>query len=1070
MSVQDENTNKTQTVPRQKRWYIRWWAWVLWILLALILSVASISLWAWTQRYALMENYVIDALADSGFEADLDIVSVSRTQAKITNIRLQREGQEILRVNDLQANYVWPDIRDGKLIGLNLNGATARLSLGEDWQPTEKWVQNLLPNEANSKANSDTTFPENGVQLTDATLILTSPLGDATLYIDADIPTQEIFTSEITLAPSDLSYGGYAAKGAGIVTLEKSGANVRVIGQTQTATLSNTKLEITDAHLQFDGTVNLEALDYTGSVSLDGARISSDVYASGPARMAWDGTISRGDTLEAAGTWIITAEDARSPRPARAAEVAEKLSLFSTMRNVPVTEHYAPQLRDTVRDFILGADIAGQGRLIYGPDGFTLNPIGLFTLESAQNKLGLRARSGQDFYAFDKASGLISTRMDAVFNKPASLTLTDIHLKAASDNGLYLNGIQSFSTNLATQSDWHAQSAAGQAVRLGPMTASMRFDAAKMPRRLTVNTVLDYDGELPGGYVEGLNLDGRLDVRLYEGRQVLDFTPRPNKRVTLRSLDTPTEWRGENISFTLPPTTNFFTRTAKASTIAATLDSADFTLIRPAAQSAPQQRLDIQSQTLKLNGTLLPTATQDWTVDFADVQYASETLPGPGTTASAAQAVLTAHLEPNQPLQITLISPSITAETPLVRFSNIDINLSGTPDTYTVDHTGGTVDVIGSEFAETAKSAGLASFPANGTVTFADEAFRGQASLRVAKANNANVAVNYTFQDGAGTADIDAPSILFAPKGLQPQTLIPAFRGKVARVEGEARAKLSLAFSDGEITDSSGTVQLVDMDVGTAPGPITGLNTTMRFESLLPLQTDGQQTLSMKSFNPGFPLEDGVVVFNFVPEGARVDSADWPIGNGSFSLDPFTWIYAAIENRVTMRVKDVALSDFLNDLGNKKIEATGTVVGVFPVVVRGIDVLIEDGIVSVPDGGVIKYDPGPGVTVYTEEEAINVLREKRTNEYAALAQDALREFRYRELSASLNGPINGDVEIGLIFDGSNKKVLNRQPFRFDITVKGELFNIARSFNSNAQVKAEILRQNGQLPEGTVIGE
>ena len=169
-------------------------------------------------------------------------------------------------------------------------------------------------------------------------------------------------------------------------------------------------------------------------------------------------------------------------------------------------------------------------------------------------------------------------------------------------------------------------------------------------------------------------------------------------------------------------------------------------------------------------------------------------------------------------------------------------------------------------------------------------------------------------------------------------------------------------------------------------------------------------------------------------------------------------------------MKNVELGDFLQNFGNKKVEATGTVVGTFPVIVRGIDVLIEDGKIAVPDGGQIKYNPGPGIQAYSQEDAIAVLRERRSNEYAALAQDALREFKYRELSASLDGPLNGDVEVGLVFDGSNQKVLNQQPFRFDISVKGELFNIARSFNTNAQVKAEILRQNRNLPEGAIIGE
>ena len=1067
ISVQDEKTDEPQTVRRKKRWFARWWAWLLWVLLTLVLVVFAVGLWAWTQRYALIEDYVIDTLAESGFDVELDIISITRTQARVKDIRLRRDGGEVLRFEGLQADYVWPDIRDGNLKRLQLDGAAGNLNLGEDWRPSDDWIQDLLSKGSGSGAGG---FPEKGIRLTDGTLKLTSPLGDATLYIDADIPTTQDFSSEITLAPSDLSYAGYAAKGAGFTTLEKSGDDLRVIGQAQTATLSNGKLDVTDAHLQFDGIFNLEAMNYVGSASLDGDSLSSALFASGPARLAWDGTVFPHSDFRADGTWTVAAENARSPRPARAAEVAETLSLFPALSKVPVTEHYAPQLRATVENFILGSDVAGQGQLIYGPDKFTINPVGPLNVKSSKNKLALRARGGQDFYAFNKTSNLISAHMDAVFETPVGLKLTDIQIQARSDNGISLNGIQTFSTNLATQSNWRAKDMTGRPIRLGPLNARMRYNATKNPRRLSVNTALDYDGELPGGYVESLNLEGRLDVRLYETRQVLDFTSKGGSVVTLKSLDTPTNWQGEDIRFTLPPTTNLFTRTAKASTLAATLNMADFTLTHPATDTAAPQRLDVESATMELNGTLFPDATQDWSVNFTNVQYASETLPGPGTSASAAQATLTAKLAQGQPPQITLNSPSMTVETPLVRLSNIGVGLRGTPDAYTVDHTGGTIDVIGTEFAQTAKSAGLASFPANGTVNFADGAFEGQAKLRVAKANDADVNVDYTYQSGIGTAEIDVPSILFTPKDLQPQTLIPAFRGKVARVEGEARAKLSIAFADGVFTDTSGTVQLVNMAVGTAPGPITGLNTTMRFASLFPLQTDGQQKLTMTSFNPGFPLENGVVAFNLVPEGVQVDAATWPIGNGAFALDPFTWVYAAEENRVTMRVKDVALSDFLNDVGNRKIEATGNVVGTFPIVVRGIDVLIENGKVSVPNGGIIKYDPGPNVPAYTEEEAIKVLREKRTNEYAALAQDALREFRYRELSASLDGPINGDVEIGLVFDGSNKKVLNRQPFRFDITVKGELFNIARSFNSNAQVKSEILRQNGKLPEGAIIGE
>ena len=82
----------------------------------------------------------------------------------------------------------------------------------------------------------------------------------------------------------------------------------------------------------------------------------------------------------------------------------------------------------------------------------------------------------------------------------------------------------------------------------------------------------------------------------------------------------------------------------------------------------------------------------------------------------------------------------------------------------------------------------------------------------------------------------------------------------------------------------------------------------------------------------------------------------------------------------------------------------------------------------------------------------------------------MREFQYRELSAAIDGPLDGSLAVGLVFDGSNAKVLNGQPFRFDIKLRGELFNIARSFNSNAQIKTQILRDRIQLPEGRLIAE
>ena len=41
------------------------------------------------------------------------------------------------------------------------------------------------------------------------------------------------------------------------------------------------------------------------------------------------------------------------------------------------------------------------------------------------------------------------------------------------------------------------------------------------------------------------------------------------------------------------------------------------------------------------------------------------------------------------------------------------------------------------------------------------------------------------------------------------------------------------------------------------------------------------------------------------------------------------------------------------------------------------------------------------------------------------------------------------------FTGKNDEVLFGVPFAFDVSVEGELFNIARSFNTNATIKSQV---------------
>jgi translocation and assembly module TamB len=242
-------------------------------------------------------------------------------------------------------------------------------------------------------------------------------------------------------------------------------------------------------------------------------------------------------------------------------------------------------------------------------------------------------------------------------------------------------------------------------------------------------------------------------------------------------------------------------------------------------------------------------------------------------------------------------------------------------------------------------------------------------------------------------------------------------------------------FGGGSAPSGTGTVEIINMSLGTAPGPVTGLSGTLGLTSLFPVVTAADQTLFIQTFNPGFPLEDGALTYALVPEGVAISRAMFPLGEGQVSFDPFTWNYGAPENRVTLRVGGVEVGDFLKGVGDGRLSISGSLEGTIPVVVRGIDVLVEQGRLEVKNGGVIRYE-GKEVS-----DAI-------PNEYAAKAIEALKNFNYDALFVEINGPLDGEIKLGLEFTGSNPDVFYDIPFQFDVTVEGELFNIARSLNPN----------------------
>ena len=268
-------------------------------------------------------------------------------------------------------------------------------------------------------------------------------------------------------------------------------------------------------------------------------------------------------------------------------------------------------------------------------------------------------------------------------------------------------------------------------------------------------------------------------------------------------------------------------------------------------------------------------------------------------------------------------------------------------------------------------------------------------------------------------------------------------RGKIADVRGPVSAQIDLEFGADRPLKSSGRAQLHSLSLGTLPGPVTGVVADLGFSSFFPLQTDGVQTLTLGSYDPGFPLTDGDVTFELIPDGIDILSARWPIGDGFVRLDPAQWRYLASENNMTLRIDKVSLGEFFKKFGNENLNATGEVDGVLPIVISGVDVKVAGGRLIVEDGGIIQY----------RSDQTNAAAAQ--NPQAEMAFDALKNFEYEELELLMDGPLGGEITLRIKFLGSNPDVLYGSQFRFNVTVTGELFNIARSFRIGPEVLKRI---------------
>jgi hypothetical protein len=1034
---------------------------VLFVLLALIVLALGII---WLNRYNFAETYAKNVFREQGIEAELSIETMTRDGVVIKNASLtyQNETAPFFTVKRLEADYILKEAMEGRMKRLRFVEPKANLTLDEKFQIIDGWMP-----PSSQKGGQGFTIPMQGIFIEDGDFKVTTPYGSPEMALTAEIFETDQFAGELIFQPTEFNYEAWQGMGSARLNLSVTGHQKTVDALMQLDRLSGQSLAVLDATLSAKGIVDVDTtlpidvasldMQFDGEVNGRAKTVDTSVFKLSQSKFDWDGGFTRktGERfpLRFAGDLDLATDKFQLSTKQRAREVAELLSLSEAFSKTPIAQHFSPSLTRAVEGFLNEASVDAKVRTEFDGERAVVAFSEPLTVKNKSNTLTVKTTDTKDappkpVYEWSADDERLSLSFDAEMNKPVPLSLSHVVMNAASPNGVELKGVLAFNGRAKTGQDWRVISE-GEPGRLGPFLAVIDYAVSTQERVLNVETKIDYDGRLPVGVVEGLKTQGKATVVLAPpGQTGLSLSYKPSQPLmTVTKLTNETDWVFSDVALSLPDSRKAFVSRGETAEVAAGLMDVSLKV----GHKTDGRQMTIQAGAVTARGDLsFADSRQVWDLELKEAVMLSDTVPMTGTRAYIPEGQLQVdYASPS--LNFDFKTPSLNVELPTGRAQGVSLSAKGTPETFSVSHSDGVFET---------DRADIPKWPVSGEISYDNEAFKGEARIRLPKTDNVEAVVAYEYGDEAGRAEITLESLVFKPGRLQPQDFFPALTGKITSVDGAVSADLFVEYAKGDIQNSGGVVRLVDMNFSTAPGPVKTLNSDIALNSLFPPQTTGVQSLTLEEFNPGIPLRNGAVKYELLSDNIRISEARWPLGEGAFTLDPFSWQYGALENRVIMRMQQIPVDTLLKTVGNEKIQATGTVYGEFPIVVQGIKVTVDKGFIEAKDGGIIRYSPDEGTAVtYSQEEALDIIRRQDTAQYRSLARDALREFKYRELRLSIDGPLDGDVELGVIFDGTNEKVLNGQPFEFDIDVQGELFNILRSFNSNAQIKSEILRQS-----------
>lgn len=230
--------------------------------------------------------------------------------------------------------------------------------------------------------------------------------------------------------------------------------------------------------------------------------------------------------------------------------------------------------------------------------------------------------------------------------------------------------------------------------------------------------------------------------------------------------------------------------------------------------------------------------------------------------------------------------------------------------------------------------------------------------------------------------------------------------------------------------------------------PFSGLSLAMDLDGLWPPQTSRPIEIGLARINPGLPISDFQIKAN-LPSAApfRLDlpAAAFSLLGARISLDGGRLALLDGTADLPIRITGLDLAEVLKAADLADVDVSGRLAGDLPI-------SFHDGIVTLRRSKLAATEPG---VLRVRSDEVASLLTGYGDEVDSMLR-ALEDFRYDDLSLTLEKTADDDLTLLLSILGNNPAVLDGQPFRLNLNLESNIGQILNTLGEGLEISKDLL--------------